>query len=251
MAPSLTNISNISDSGTLELDGASYVTTALIGGITYVFVAGRVDAGVSVFSLAADGTLSPVFDFADNALTSLDGAFALTSVVVGGTTYLYTAAITEYGLTGFSVGANGALTVAANVPDNATLQLALTTDVETAVVGGTTYLFSGGANDGGVSVFSVGANGTLTNVDNVIDDATSRIAGPQGMTTAVVGGTTYLFVTGFHDDGVSVYVGRRERRPDQRVQRAGCRPAGAGRAGRRHHGGGRRHHLPVRHRLRG
>ena len=105
----------------------------------------------------------------------------------------------------FSVAADGALTNVANVGDNATLQLALTTDVETAVVGGTTYLFSGGVNDNGVSVFSVGANGALTNVDNVTDDGTSRIQGPQGLATAVVGGNTYLFVTGYHDDGVSVY----------------------------------------------
>ena len=80
----------------------------------------------------------------------------------------------------FSVGADGDLTNVANVADNATLQLALTTDVETAVVGGTTYLFSGGANDNGVSVFSVGANGALTNVDNVIDDARRRSRARKG-----------------------------------------------------------------------
>ena len=78
MASTLTNSFNITDSGTLELDGASYVTTAVVGGVTYVLVAGRDDAGVSVFSLAPDGGLSPVFDFADNGLTNLSGAFALT-----------------------------------------------------------------------------------------------------------------------------------------------------------------------------
>jgi len=117
--------------------------------------------------------------------------------VVAETTNQKVSGITDYGVSVFSVAANGALTNVANVADNATLQLALTTDVETAAVGGTTYLFAGGANDNGVSVFSVAANGALTNVDNVIDDATSRIQGPQGMATAVVGGTTYLFVTGF------------------------------------------------------
>ena len=78
MASSLTNISNITDGGTLELVGASYVTTAVVGGVTYVFVASRVDDGVSVFSLGANGALTPVFDFPDNAQTSLGGAFALT-----------------------------------------------------------------------------------------------------------------------------------------------------------------------------
>ena len=104
MASTLTNISDITDSGTLELAGASYVTTALVGDVTYVMVASRVDDGVSVFSLAADGTLTPVFDFADNAQTNLGGAFALTSVVVGGTTYLYTS--------GPSAGRKGAIRTA-------------------------------------------------------------------------------------------------------------------------------------------
>ena len=231
--------------------GASYVTTAAVGGVTYVFVASRIDDGVSVFSLAADGALTPVFDFADNALTNLGGAFALTTAVVGGTTYLYTAAITEYGLTGFSVAANGALTVVANVPDNATLQLALTTDVETAVVGGTTYLFAGGVNDSGVSVFSVAANGALTNVDNVVDDATSKIAGPQGMTTAVVGGTTYLFVTGFHDDGVGVYAVAPNGHLTNVFNVTDAGPLELDGPVDADHDGGRRHHLPVRQRLRG
>ena len=70
-------------------------------------------------------------------------------------------------------------------------KLALTTDVETMVVGGTTYLFSGGVNDNGVSVFAVGADGALTNVDNVTDDATSKIQGPQGLATATVDGNAY------------------------------------------------------------
>ena len=111
-------------------------------------------------------------------------------------------------------------------------------------------MFSSGANDGGVSVFSVAANGALTNVDNVIDDATSKIAGPQGMTTAVVGGTTYLFVTGYHDDGVGVFSVAANGDLTNVFNVQDSRPHGAGRGGRRHHGGGRRHHLSVRHRLR-
>ena len=58
-----------------------------------------------------------------------------------------------------------------NVTDDATLNLDAATDVTTAVVAGTTYLFVPGAADDGVSVFAVAADGTLTNVDNVTDDA--------------------------------------------------------------------------------
>ena len=48
-----------------------------------------IDNGVSVFSLGADGTLTNVFKSPTTALTNLGGAFALTTAVVGGTTYLF------------------------------------------------------------------------------------------------------------------------------------------------------------------
>ena len=207
MAISLINSHNVGDNGTLQLGGASYVTTADVGGTTYVFVTGKGngDNGISVFSLNTDGTLTNVFNVADNNTTNLGGAFALTTAVVNGTTYLFAGGVNDSGVSVFSVGTDGHLTNTANVGDNGTLQLALTVDVETMVVGGTTYLFSSGVNDNGVSVFSVAANGTLTNVDNVTDNGTSKIQGPQGMATATVGGNAYVFVTGFHDDGIGVY----------------------------------------------
>ena len=75
----------------------------------------------------------------------------------------------------------------------------------TAVVGGNTYLFVAGLVDDGVSVFAVAPDGTLTNVDNVSDDATRELNGAIGVTTAVIAGITYLFVMGLFDDGVSVF----------------------------------------------
>src|ERR1044072_1903924 len=207
MAISLINSQNVGDNGTLQLGGASYVTTAVVGGTTYVFVTGKGngDNGVSVFSLGADGTLTNVDNVADNNTMNIRGAFALTTAVVGGTTYLFVEGGDDSGVSVFSGAADRPLTNVENVRDNATLRLSLTTDVETMVVGGTTYLFSGGVNDNGVSVFAVGATGSLTNVDNVSDDNTSKIQGPQGLATATVDGNAYVFVTGFHDDGVGVY----------------------------------------------
>ena len=67
------------------------------------------------------------------------------------------------------------------------------------------YLFAAGGTDSGVSVFSVAANGTLANVNNVTDSPTLRLHSASAVTTAVIGNNTYLFVTGFSDDGVSVF----------------------------------------------
>ena len=114
---------------------------------------------------------------------------------------------------------NGTLTNVDNVSDNATLELFSAYDVATAVVAGTTYLFVTGFNDQGLSVFSVAPNGTLTNVANVSNDATLELDGAAGMATAVVGGITYLFVTGAFDDGRERVLRGAERHAHQRGER--------------------------------
>ena len=81
--------------------------------------------------------------------------------------------------------------------DNATLQLSTAQFATTAVVAGTTYLFVTGFGDDGLSVFSVAADGRLTNVANVHDNATLELDAAWEVTTAVVAGTTYLFVAGY------------------------------------------------------
>ena len=51
----LLSIANISDDGTLELEGVRSVSTAVVSDTTYLFVASELDDGVSVFSVASDG----------------------------------------------------------------------------------------------------------------------------------------------------------------------------------------------------
>jgi hypothetical protein len=133
MAVTLVNTANVTDNGTLALLNGTLtnfgefnaVTTASVGGTTYVFGTGFTDDGVSVFSLASDGTL--------------------TNVAVAGGNVTDTEGAGEFFL-------NGAVSVT------------------TAVISGTTFLFVGGAVDDGISVFSVSAtDGHLTNVFNLAD----------------------------------------------------------------------------------
>ena len=201
----LTNVDNETDNATLELDNVRDLAAAVVGGTTYLFVAGFVDDGVSVFSVAANGTLTNVDNVADNATLELDGPHSVTTAVIGGVTYLFVTGFFDDGVSVFSVAANGTLTNVANVSDNATLKINEARHATIAVVSGNTYLFVPGDIDNGLSVFSVAANGTLTNVDNISDDATLELMGGHSTTTAVIGGTTYLFVTGSIDDGVSVF----------------------------------------------
>ena len=206
MLTSVTNVTDANDSN-WELDGASSVTTAVVAGTTYLFVAGSNDSGVSVFSVANDGMLANVtnVDDANDSNWELDGAQSVTTAVVAGTTYLFVAGSDDSGVSVFSVANDGMLANVTNVPDVGSLELDGAYSVTTAVVAGTTYLFVSGAFDDGVSVFSVANNGLLASVTNVTDAGSLQLDGANSVTTAVVTDTTYLFVTGYFDDGVSVF----------------------------------------------
>ena len=150
---------NVTDAGALELNFATGTTTAVVGGTTYMFVAGQGDDGVSVFSVAANGTLTNAFNVTDAGALELDGAIRLATAQIGGTTYLFVTGHQDDGVSVFSVAANGALTNVANVTDDGTVNLNDPVGVATALSGGNPYLFVAGETDSGISVFSIAANG--------------------------------------------------------------------------------------------
>ena len=210
----------ITDTADLELNGAWGITTAVIGGTTYLFAAAFEDDGVSVFSVANDGelTMADSVDDSEGAALELGGAITVTTAAVGGTTYLFVAGYDDHGVSVFSVADDGQLASVYNVADDDDLELSNPVAITTVAVGGTTYLFVSGDDDG-ISVFSVadgtaafrtnaGATldgGTLTTVDNIENDADLELSDARASSTAVVSGTTYLFVAGENDSGVSVF----------------------------------------------
>jgi len=204
MALLFRNGGNETDGGALELDGAAAVTSADVGGKTFVFVAGADDNGVSVFELGRDGGLTNRDNVTDSGALNLAGVSGLTAITSGGSTYLVAAGPTDNGLSVFRVGATGVLTAVHDVADDATLKLAGVSRLASATVGGTPYVFAAGTVDDGISVFRVAASGVLTSVFNLADGGTLELDGVKGLTSAVVGASTYLFAAGSVDNGVSV-----------------------------------------------
>ncbi|HWU13825.1 MAG TPA: Ig-like domain-containing protein, partial [Caulobacter sp.] len=201
----LTNTANVTDSGALNLTGVSGLTTIMSDGNTYLVAAGATDNGLSVFRVNVGGTLTPVYDVADAGGLNLGGVSRVTSATVSGAAYVFAAGTNDDGISVFRVQGDGSLTSVSNLADNGTFELDGVKGLATAVIGGSTYLFAAGGVDDGLSVFSVAANGSLTNTANVTDNGTFRLDGASDVATAVVGGTTYVFVTGANDNGVSVF----------------------------------------------
>ena len=201
----LTPVHDVTDGGTLELDGARGLSTAMVDGNTYLFAAGQVDDGVSVFRVNTNGSLTAVSDFTDDATLELDGASDTAAVRVGTSTYLFVAAQDDDGINTFRVAGDGRLTSLGQTVEGGSLELDGVRALATTIIGGTAYLIAGGGVDDGVSIFSVAANGTLTNVGNVVDSGGVNLNGVSDIAIAVINGTTFVFIAGADDNGVSVY----------------------------------------------
>ena len=201
----LTNTANVTDSGLLNLVGVSGLTTITSNGNTYLVAAGAGDNGLSVFRVNVGGSLTPVYNVADGGALNLGGASRMASATVSGNAYVFAAGTNDDGVSVFRVQGDGTLTSVYDLGDGGALELDGVKGLATAVIGGNTFLFTAGGVDDGLSVFSVAANGSLTNTANVTDNGTLRLDGASDVATAVVGGVTYVFVTGTNDNGVSVF----------------------------------------------
>ncbi len=89
--------------------------------------------------------------------------------------------------------------------DNQTLELAGASRVETITIGGRTFVIVSGLSDDGVQVFELGADGLLTDAGQVLNDSILQLNGAAGIEPLSVGGNDFIVVTGFDDDGVSVF----------------------------------------------
>jgi VCBS repeat-containing protein len=206
---SLTNTVNIADDLTLNLNGVMAVGTATVGAETYFFASGfSNDSGISVFSVGPGGTLTNVFNnsYANPGLyPALWYPSDMATTVVDGSTYLFVTADAGSALTAFRVESDGSLINTAAIVDDGTVNLSYAEGVTVAHIGAATYVFTASAGDNGISVFSVGSGGTLTNVFNINDDATLNLQTTYSLTTLAYGGTTYLLAVGYDDSGVSAF----------------------------------------------
>jgi 6-phosphogluconolactonase (cycloisomerase 2 family) len=204
---SLQHIETIADDGTLHLGASGGFGTAVIGATTFLFHASFASSGVSAFSVnAATGVLTNTSNFTDDGsggTIALHGANSVAAATIGGNTYLFVTSENDDGLAVLAVNPMGVLSHVESVFDAGALKLDYARDVATAVVGGTTYVFTG-ANFDGISVFSADSSGHLTNVWNHAGGGANNYANGE-VETASVDGNTYLISTGFNANGLSVF----------------------------------------------
>ena len=206
---SLTNLQNIDGgppTGPLEIDQAANFASVSVGGTSYLYVNGADDDGISAFRVNASGTLTNIQNISDTDELELnDTAGKMSVATVGSTSFLIASGKDDNGISVFRVNGNGTLTNTDNVTDDDTVELDDAYDIANATIGGRTFVFVAAEDDNGISAFELKADGTVTLVQNVVDEGPLELEGAAGVATAKVDGTTYLVASGTIDDGLSVF----------------------------------------------
>ena len=78
--------------------------------------------------------------------------------------------------------------------------------ITTAVIGGSTYALVAGSNDDSIQVVDITRPDSPTAVSAVSDEENGFTAldGARGITTAVIGGSTYALAASYFDDGIQI-----------------------------------------------
>ncbi|MGD9618049.1 MAG: hypothetical protein AB7H90_16785 [Alphaproteobacteria bacterium] len=200
--------SSVTDTAATALNGVFGLEIVAIDGKRFVYAAGKEDDGLTVFELGADGSLTSIQTIGDTGTTALNGAYNLISATISGQTYLYVNSIIDNGISVFRVEADGKLTFVDSVFDDIALELERSEGkMSVATIGGKSYLLATGYYDLGFSIFSIGADGRLTSVQNV-DDQTNTdftLSGAGDVAVGSTGGHTFAFVAGYSDHGISSF----------------------------------------------
>ncbi len=210
MLSTLNSAGDIGSGSTVS--GTSGVIGGLLGGVTVTLNNGQqvVYGGLA----ASDGLGRIRFDTNGNNLgavvaqdTNATYAADVSDVAhlnVGGQNYVYTASLSEHGITTWVVGGTGGVVAGPSLGMNEGLWIAAPTQLETARVDGTDYLVVGSATSNSLSVIRVDTDGSLHVTDHMLDTLGTRFGGVTAVDVVKVQGHTYV-VSGGADDGITLH----------------------------------------------
>ncbi len=179
-------------------------TAVTIGADTYVYTAGANGAGLVGYSVNSTLNFSQVTSVNDTGALYLGDISALTTATVGGVTYLFAASAYDTGIHSYTIGANGALTLADTVTPGDFSGFWRVQDMVSMEVGGVDYVVMASAGTSSLTVYSISTGGALYETDHVIDSLETRFQEASVLETFEFEGRSYVIAAG-SDDGISVF----------------------------------------------
>ena len=178
-----------------------YVTTGN-GEMAYASLRGT--GGLTVYQVDAGGQLAESAYI--GPATGVQGAdiVAIEAVTIGGTDYLVTASAFGNEVKSYRIDANGIPVETGSLGAADGLGIFAPTVLVPVGLGGVQYFVLAAAGSNSLSVLRLDAGGTLTAVDHVTDDLSTRFGDVTALEAITVNGRV-LLVAGGGDDGLSLF----------------------------------------------
>lgn len=129
---------------------------------------------------------------------------AVHQITIEGQSYTLTLGATDEQVTSYGQDGNGQWVQIATLGPEQGLGIAAPTAMEIVTLQDQTYLLVASAGGSSISVIAVGADGSLSAVQHIIDTGSTRFANIQDLTLAQVGEHVFVFAVGA-DHGVSMF----------------------------------------------
>jgi serralysin len=147
---------------------------------------------LSLHAINADGSLGAVSNLGTVSAFAADLIGTVTVQLSDGTQVVYGGLSGTSGIGQLSFSATGSLTGSTVTADSASTHADQVTALAHAAVGGSDYLFTVSATEGGVTAWQIGPGGGLSAVSSIDADDGLWIAAPTGFEVLTVGAQTFL-----------------------------------------------------------
>ena len=194
----------ITDTDSLELDGARGIATFTIGEGTYAAVAAYYDDGVQILNLTDPGNVRATDQITDTDRLELDGAADIATFKIGEGTYAAVAAYYDDGVQILNLTDPGNVRATDQITDTVYLALFGARGIATFTIGEGTYAVVAGHKDHGVQILNLTDPGNVRATDQIADTNYRELYGARGIATFKIGEGTYAAVSGLKEDGIQM-----------------------------------------------
>ena len=160
-------------------------------------------AGLQVFHLNANGSLTYTDKIADTAKSYVANVSDTASVTLAGQDYLLTLSSLENGITSYAIGDTGKARLVDSLGNRDLLAVDGPAALQVMTVAGATYAVIAATGSSSLSVVRINDLGCLFQTDHVVDDLTTRFSHTAVLDSFTLNGRSFV-VTAGTDAGITV-----------------------------------------------
>lgn len=178
-------------------------TTLTTSGGTFFFSQAPGTDDLFVYRVETNFALTQVQSISDTSSTFLGDISALTTARAHGNDYLFVTSAFDSGLSVYQIASNGTLTLRDVVEPSDGSGFNLPSALVAVEVSGTNFIIMGSSGTSSLTVYEIGSDGSLTEVEHLLDTLDTRFQSVTQLVSFEFGGAVYIVAAG-SDDGLSI-----------------------------------------------